>query len=90
MAIQIHQLTLPNKQGPKVGYQMDNAEVYRGPREFAAVLGLAAAKRGLTAVARAQQAAIEKTFAANRPMITIDELGFYQRAKSVLEGRQDI
>ena len=55
-----------------------------------AVLGLAAAKRGLTSAAKAQQASIEKTFAANRPMISINELGFYQRTKSVLEGRPDI
>lgn len=55
-----------------------------------AVLGLAAAKRGLTAAARVQLASIEKTFASNRPMITINELGFYQRTKSVLEGRQDV
>ena len=41
-------------------------------------------------MAKAQQASIEKTFAANRPMITINELGFYQRTKSVLSGRTDI
>lgn len=55
-----------------------------------AVLGLAAAKRGLTTVARAQQLSIEKTFVANRPMVSINELGFYQRAKSVLAGRNDV
>lgn len=55
-----------------------------------AVLGLAAAKRGLTSLAKAQQLSIEKTFAANRPMITINELGFYQRTKSVLAGRIDV
>ena len=55
-----------------------------------AVLGFAAAKRGLTTVAKAQQTSIEKTFTANRPMITINELGFYQRTKSVLSGRTDI
>ena len=55
-----------------------------------AVLGLAAAKRGLGSVARVQLASIEKTFASNRPMITINELGFYQRTKSVLAGRADV
>ena len=55
-----------------------------------AVLGFAAAKRGLTTMAKAQQASIEKTFIANRPMITINELGFYQRTKSILSGRTDI
>lgn len=55
-----------------------------------AVLGLAAAKRGLTTLAKAQQLSIEKTFLANRPMITINELGFYQRTKSVLAGRADV
>lgn len=55
-----------------------------------AVLGLAAAKRGLASVAKVQLASIEKTFTANRPMITINELGFYQRTKSVLAGRADV
>jgi len=55
-----------------------------------AVLGLAAAKRGLTTIAKAQQTSIEKTFTTNRPMISINELGFYQRTKSVLSGRTDV
>ena len=55
-----------------------------------AVLGFAAAKRGLTTLAKAQMASIEKTFIANRPIITINELGFYQRTKSVLAGRTDV
>ena len=55
-----------------------------------AVLGLAAAKRGQTALARAQLASMEKTFASNRAMMTINELGFYQRSKSVLAGRTDV
>ena len=55
-----------------------------------AVIGLAAARRGLTTAAKVQQLSIEKTFAANRPMITINELGFYQRTKSVLAGRSDV
>jgi hypothetical protein len=55
-----------------------------------AVLGLAAAKRGQTTLALAQLASMEKTFVANRPMITINELGFYLRTKSVLSGRSDV
>jgi hypothetical protein len=55
-----------------------------------AVLGLAAAKRGQTALANAQLASIEKTFSANRAMVTINELGFYQRTRSVLAGRDDV
>ena len=55
-----------------------------------AVLGLAAAKRGQTALAKAQLASMEKTFVSNRPMMTINELGFYQRTKSVLAGRADV
>ena len=55
-----------------------------------AVLGLAAAKGGLTTLAKAQQVSIEKSFIANRPMVSINELGFYQRTKSVLAGRTDV
>lgn len=55
-----------------------------------AVLGLAAAKRGQSALAKAQLASIEKTFSINRPLITINELGFYQRTQSVLAGRNDV
>ena len=55
-----------------------------------AVLGFAAAKRGLTAIAKAQQTSIEKSFIANRPIVSINELGFYQRTKSVLAGRSDV
>ena len=55
-----------------------------------AVLGLAAAKRGQTTLAQNKQASIEKTFATNRALVTINELGFYQRTKSILAGRADI
>lgn len=55
-----------------------------------AVIGLAAAKRGQTTLAKTQMAYIEKTFVGNRPLITINELGFYQRTKSVLAGGSDI
>lgn len=52
-----------------------------------AVLGYVAALRGQVAQARAQLASIEKTFVANRAMVTINELGFYQRTRSVLAGQ---
>ena len=55
-----------------------------------AVIGLAAAKRGQTTLAKTQMDYVEKTFVANRPLITINELGFYQRTKSVLAGGTDI
>ncbi len=55
-----------------------------------AILGYVAAKRGNAAQARAQLASIEKTFAVNRSVVTINELGFYQRTKSVLAGVTDV
>lgn len=55
-----------------------------------AVLGLAAAKRNQTTLAYAQLASMEKTFSVNRPLITINELGFYQRTRSVLAGRAEV
>ncbi|ABM38969.1 hypothetical protein [Polaromonas naphthalenivorans] len=55
-----------------------------------AVLGLAAAKRGQTALANAQLASMDKTFSVNRALVTINELGFYQRTRSLLTGRSDI
>ena len=51
-----------------------------------AILGYTAAMRGLRAQATTQQASIEKLFTANRGLVTINELGFYQRTKSVLAG----
>lgn len=51
-----------------------------------AILGTVAAMRGQTTVARSQVASIERTFATNRPIVTINELGFYQRTKSLLAG----
>ena len=55
-----------------------------------AILGFVAAKRGNVTQARAQLALIEKTFVANRAVVTINELGFYQRTKSVLAGLTDV
>jgi hypothetical protein len=55
-----------------------------------AILGYVAAKRGDTTRAIAQQAASEAKFAANPALLTINELGFYQRTKSLLNGFGDI
>lgn len=51
-----------------------------------AILGYVAAMRGQRTQAVAKQTAIEKLFSANRGLVTINELGFYQRTKSVLAG----
>ena len=51
-----------------------------------AVLGYVAALRQQPAVAQAQQHMIESKFINNRGLITMNELGFYQRTKSLLAG----
>ena len=51
-----------------------------------AILGTVAAMRGDRVRAMMQMAAIERTFASNRALVTINELGFYQRTKSLLAG----
>lgn len=55
-----------------------------------AVLGFVAAKRGATAQAQAQLQMINGKFLTNRGLVTINELGFYQRAASLLAGRPEI
>ncbi|GAA4031519.1 hypothetical protein [Actimicrobium antarcticum] len=55
-----------------------------------AVLGYVAAKRGASAQAKTQMTRVEKLFTSNRGIVTINELGFYQRSKSLLSGRADI
>jgi len=55
-----------------------------------AVLGFVAAQRGLYTQARAQMATIERLFASNRAMVTINELGFYQRTRNVMAGIADV
>ena len=55
-----------------------------------AVLGFVAAKRGESALAQAQMHSIESTFASNPALVTINELGFYQRMKSILAGKPDV
>jgi hypothetical protein len=51
-----------------------------------AILGTVAAMRGQVALARLQQASIEKKFGTSRAVVTINEMGFYQRTKSILAG----
>lgn len=55
-----------------------------------AILGFVAARRGQLTQARAQLAAVERKFATNRSLVTINELGFYQRTRSILAGGMDI
>ncbi|MFZ6774942.1 hypothetical protein ACO0LB_19740 [Undibacterium sp. SXout7W] len=55
-----------------------------------AVLGYVAALRHQTLMATTQQKMIESKFITNRGMITINELGFYQRTKSLLAGKPAI
>jgi len=51
-----------------------------------AILGTVAAMRGQIGVARLQQASIERKLVSSRALVTINELGFYQRTKSLLAG----
>jgi hypothetical protein len=55
-----------------------------------AILGYVAAKRGDTNRAQTQMAATEKKYASQAALVTINELGFYQRTKSLLNGFGDI
>jgi hypothetical protein len=55
-----------------------------------AILGYVAAKRGDDRRARTQMAATEKKYASQPALVTINELGFYQRTQSLLNGLEDI
>lgn len=55
-----------------------------------AVLGFVAAKRGATAQAQGQLQMINSKFVTDRGLVTINELGFYQRSVSLLAGRPEI
>lgn len=55
-----------------------------------AILGQVAALRGQTTQARTQLAHIEQLFSTNRALVTINELGFYQRARSLLAGQPEV
>jgi len=53
------------------------------------VLGFAAAKRGDVATAQAHMRTTEQKFVSQRPLVTINELGFYQRSRHALNGQVD-
>lgn len=55
-----------------------------------AVLGFVAAKRGATAQAQGQLQMMNSKFITDRGLVTINELGFYQRSVSLLAGRPEI
>jgi len=55
-----------------------------------AVLGFVAARRGQFAQARTQTTLIEQKFVDSRALVTINELGFYQRTQRLLAGQSDI
>lgn len=76
-------------------YQFLNRNSPQWPNEIYdpfpwAILGYVAAKRGDTARARTQMTATEKKYASQPALVTINELGFYQRTKSILNGFGDI
>lgn len=54
------------------------------------VLGFVAAKRGDIVTAQAQMRTTEQKFIAQRALVTINELGFYQRSRNLLNGQADI
>ena len=49
-----------------------------------------AAKRGDSTRAMTQLTATETLFQQNQALVTINELGFYQRTRSILNGYGDI
>lgn len=55
-----------------------------------AILGYVAAKRGDLTRARTQMTATQKKYVADPGLVTINELGFYQRTQSLLNGYGDI
>lgn len=54
------------------------------------ILGFVAARRGDTVRARTQQASTERLYQSKPGLVTINELSFYQRIQSLLQGRPDI
>jgi len=54
------------------------------------ILGYVAAKRGDTTRAQTQLAATDARYQSNPGLVTINELGFYQRTRSLLQGLPDI
>lgn len=54
------------------------------------ILGYVAAKRGDTVRAQTQLAATEALYASQPGLVTINELGFYQRIRSLFQGKPDV
>lgn len=54
------------------------------------ILGFVAARRGNTTRALTQQSNTERLYQSDPGLVTINELGYYQRTKSVLLGRPDV
>ena len=54
------------------------------------ILGTVAAKRGNSKRAKEQLAATDALFQRNQALVTINELGFYQRTRSILTGYGEI
>lgn len=54
------------------------------------ILGYVAAKRGDTSRAQTQLAATEALYQTSPGLVTINELGFYQRTRNLLQGLPDI
>lgn len=54
------------------------------------ILGYVAAKRGDSSRALAQLAATDQKYQSDPGLVTINELGFYQRTRSLLQGRPDV
>ena len=54
------------------------------------ILGYVAAKRGDTSRAQSQLSATEALYQEHPERVTINELGYYQRTRSLLQGRPDI
>jgi hypothetical protein len=55
-----------------------------------AILGLVAAKRGQLPQAQTQLRQIQSKFLTQRALVTINELGFYQRTLNVMAGRDEV
>ena len=54
------------------------------------ILGYVAAKRGDTSRAQTQLSATEALYQSHPERVTINELGFYQRIRSLMQGKADI
>jgi hypothetical protein len=77
------------------GYAFLNTWHPRWPQEVDdpfpwCILGFTAARRGDATRARLQQTSTERKYLSNPGLVTINELGYYQRTQSLLQGRPDV